>query len=382
MTVYMDNSATTRQYSCVSEAMIKYAEDFYGNPSSLHNMGLAAENGVKNARKTIASSIGAKPHELYFTSGGTESDNMALLGFAAKGKRRGNKIITTSVEHPAVLECCKKLKNDGFEIVYLNPNQEGQIDLKELEDAIDDSVILISVMGVNNETGTIFPLEEIHRIKERVNKNRSYKIPLHSDMVQGFMKENINFSQFPDAISVSAHKIHGPKGIGALFVKKDYNIPALILGGGQEDGLRSGTENVPAIMGFAAATEKACKGLNEEHAKIEKFKKDFAAAIFDRIDDVVLNGSMEDSSPYILNLSFMGVKAEVLLHVLEQERIYISTGSACSSKSNHKSHVLTAMGLSSERIDSAIRFSFGYFNDSSEIDYVVEKLQQGVRRLR
>ena len=380
--VYMDNSATTRQYSCVSEAMIKYAEEFYGNPSSLHSMGLTAENGVKNARKILASSIGAKPHELYFTSGGTEADNMALFGFAAKGKRRGNKIITTSVEHPAVLECCKKLQNEGFEIVYLNPDKTGRINLIELEEAIDENVILISVMGVNNETGAIFPLEEIYRIKERANKNRSYKIPLHSDMVQGFMKENIEFLEFADAISVSAHKIHGPKGIGALFVKDDYSIPALILGGGQENGLRSGTENVPAITGFAAAVEKACAALNNEHAKAEKFKKNFAAAIFDRIDDVILNGSMEDSSPYILNLSFMGVKAEVLLHVLEQDGIYISTGSACSSKSNRKSHVLTAMGLSNERIDSAIRFSFGHFNDFSEIEYVMDKLQQGVKRLR
>ncbi len=380
--VYMDNSATTRQYSCVSEAMIKYAEEFYGNPSSLHSMGLTAENGVKNARKILASSIGAKPHELYFTSGGTEADNMALFGFAAKGKRRGNKIITTSVEHPAVLECCKKLQNEGFEIVYLNPDKTGRINLIELEEAIDENVILISVMGVNNETGAIFPLEEIYRIKERANKNRSYKIPLHSDMVQGFMKENIEFLEFADAISVSAHKIHGPKGIGALFVKDDYSIPALILGGGQENGLRSGTENVPAITGFAAAVEKACAALNNEYAKAEKFKKNFAAAIFDRIDDVILNGSMEDSSPYILNLSFMGVKAEVLLHVLEQDGIYISTGSACSSKSNRKSHVLTAMGLSNERIDSAIRFSFGHFNDFSEIEYVMDKLQQGVKRLR
>ena len=380
--VYMDNSATTRQYSCVSEAMIKYAEEFYGNPSSLHSMGLTAENGVKNARKILASSIGAKPHELYFTSGGTEADNMALFGFAAKGKRRGNKIITTSVEHPAVLECCKKLQNEGFEIVYLNPDKTGRINLIELEEAIDKNVILISVMGVNNETGAKFPLEEIYRIKERANKNRSYKIPLHSDMVQGFMKENIEFLEFADAISVSAHKIHGPKGIGALFVKDDYSIPALILGGGQENGLRSGTENVPAITGFAAAVEKACAALNNEYAKAEKFKKNFAAAIFDRIDDVILNGSMEDSSPYILNLSFMGVKAEVLLHVLEQDGIYISTGSACSSKSNRKSHVLTAMGLSNERIDSAIRFSFGHFNDFSEIEYVMDKLQQGVKRLR
>lgn len=380
--VYMDNSATTRQYSCVSEAMIKYAEEFYGNPSSLHSMGLTAENGVKNARKILASSIGAKPHELYFTSGGTEADNMALFGFAAKGKRRGNKIITTSVEHPAVLECCKKLQNEGFEIVYLNPDKTGRINLIELEEAIDENVILISVMGINNETGAIFPLEEIYRIKERANKNRSYKIPLHSDMVQGFMKENIEFLEFADAISVSAHKIHGPKGIGALFVKEDYSIPALILGGGQENGLRSGTENVPAITGFAAAVEKACAALNNEYAKAEKFKKNFAAAIFDRIDDVILNGSMEDSSPYILNLSFMGVKAEVLLHVLEQDGIYISTGSACSSKSNRKSHVLTAMGLSNERIDSAIRFSFGHFNDFSEIEYVMDKLQQGVKRLR
>lgn len=380
--VYMDNSATTRQYSCVSEAMIKYAEEFYGNPSSLHSMGLTAENGVKNARKILASSIGAKPHELYFTSGGTEADNMALFGFAAKGKRRGNKIITTSVEHPAVLECCKKLQNEGFEIVYLNPDKTGRINLIELEEAIDENVILISVMGVNNETGAKFPLEEIYRIKERANKNRSYKIPLHSDMVQGFMKENIEFLEFADAISVSAHKIHGPKGIGALFVKDDYSIPALILGGGQENGLRSGTENVPAITGFAAAVEKACAALNNEYAKAEKFKKNFAAAIFDRIDDVILNGSMENSSPYILNLSFMGVKAEVLLHVLEQDGIYISTGSACSSKSNRKSHVLTAMGLSNERIDSAIRFSFGHFNDFSEIEYVMDKLQQGVKRLR
>ena len=185
-------------------------------------MGLTAENGVKNVRKILASSIGAKPHELYFTSGGTEADNMALFGFAAKGKRRGNKIITTSVEHPAVLECCKKLQNEGFEIVYLNPDKTGRINLIELEEAIDENVILISVMGVNNETGAKFPLEEIYRIKERANKNRSYKIPLHSDMVQGFMKENIEFLEFADAISVSAHKIHGPKGIGALFVKDDH----------------------------------------------------------------------------------------------------------------------------------------------------------------
>ncbi len=382
MSVYLDNSATTKEYPAVGEAVRVHNEDCYGNPSSLHSMGVAAEKALNNARKIIANGIGAKSSELYFTSGGTEADNAAIFGFAAKGKKRGNKIITTSIEHPAVLECCKKLENEGFEVVYLPVNSDAQIDLDDLREAIDDKVILITIMGVNNEVGTVLPLPEINKIKESANKNRDYKIPLHSDMGQGFMKEKIIFHEYADGVRVSAHKIHGPKGVGGLFIRDGFNLPASINGGGQERGVRSGTENTAGIVGFAEAVVQSGKFFCDEYKRISLLKSRFLTAVLDQIEDSAVNGDISASSPYILNISFLGIRAEVLLHMLEQDGIYVSTGSACSSRSNHQSHVLRAMGLDKERIEGAIRFSFGHFNHEAEIEYVIDKLSSAVKKLR
>ena len=253
MFVYLDNSATTRQYDEVTRKMKEAMDDFYGNPSALHSLGLASEKKIRAARQNLASALGAKEEEIVFTSGGTESDNMALYGIAQAKKREGKKIITSKVEHPAVLEACKVLEKEGFDVTYIGVDDQCRLDTTQLRAAIDDQTTLISIMAVNNETGTIMPIEEIGRLKGRA--------VFHTDAVQGFGKVNLKNTR-ADLISVSAHKIHGPKGIGALYVKKGVNLPAFIVGGGQERHMRSGTENVPGIIGFGAACQIAMSDID------------------------------------------------------------------------------------------------------------------------
>ena len=373
MIVYLDNSATTKVYDEVAEKMAAVMLDAYGNPSSLHTLGLDAEKLLKEARKTVASVFGADDKEIVFTSGGTESDNMAIVGAYNARKRESNHIITTTIEHPAVLETVKNLERQGAKVTYIDVDRNSMLDMDALREAISGGAAVISVMAVNNETGAMMPLCLVNEVKGNAI--------LHCDAVQAFCKEEIE--NLPaDLISVSAHKIHGPKGIGALYIKNGVKIPSLIEGGGQERGLRSGTENLPGIVGMAEAVKRPMQD-KDGYERIKRLNLKLRNGLAEEISDIRFN-SPENGVPYILNVSFLGTKGEVLLHKLEQEGIYVSTGSACSSGRNGKagSHVLKAMGLSKEEIEGAIRFSFGAFNTEEEIDYVIDKVAKAVGEFR
>lgn len=372
MFVYLDNSATTRQYDQVTDAMAASMRDCFGNPSSLHAMGLAAEKEVRKARKAIASSLACHEDEIIFTSGGTESDNMALLSTAQARRREGKRIITTRVEHPAVLETCKVLERQGFELIYIDVDERCRLNFPQLKAAINDETILISVMAVNNEVGTIMPLRDISEIKKRAI--------FHTDAVQGLGKTELKRTG-ADMISLSAHKIHGPKGVGALYVRKGVTIPAFINGGGQEKHRRSGTENVPGIMGFGMASQIAEKHFDQRVSAMAAARRHLFDGLCDQISDIRVN-SPEDGAASVLNVSFLGCRGEVLLHTLEQDQIYVSTGSACSSNKKGRSHVLAAMGLSDKEIEGAIRFSFNEFNTAEEMDYVIDRVKTAVNRFR
>lgn len=382
MFVYLDNSATTRPYDAVIAEMARYMETDYGNPSSLHRMGITAEKALKAARKSISSSIGVRDEEIYFTSGGTEADNTALFGAAQARKRRGNKIITSVIEHPAILESCKYLETLGFHVEYIPVNSEGIIDLPALSNAIDNQTILITMMHVNNELGSIQPITEIAQLKNNIMKKTGSEVLLHTDAVQSFAKIPIRIKESGiDMLSVSSHKIHGPKGAGALYIRNNLNIHPYLYGGGQERGLRSGTENVPAIAGFGKAVDLCMMNYDNRIEKMKTVKNYLAKGISSEIRDIRFN-SPKDSSPAILNVSFIGVRGEVLLHSLEQSDIYVSTGSACSSRKKGQSHVLKAIGLSDAEIEGAIRFSFSEFNTIDEMDYVLVQLKNSVEKFR
>ena len=389
MFVYLDNSATTRQYDEVTEAMIRYMRDEFGNPSSLYRPGIDAEKAVKEARKKVAGAFSCGDSEVYFTSGGTESDNTAIFGAAEAGRRRGNRIITTAVEHPAVLEAVRRLEESGFEAVYVPVKKDGTLDTDALKSAVNEKTALITVMSVNNESGVIMPVAEIAAFKDAYNKEHGTGIMFHTDAVQAFGKMKV-LKPGVDMASVSAHKIHGPKGMGALYINKDKHIRPYIVGGGQEKHFRSGTENVPAIAGFGIAAEKAYASLDARMSHISEVRAYLLNGIKDRIEDIKIN-SIEECGrsgeenlccPSVLNISFLGTRGEVILHTLEQSGIYVSTGSACSSNKKGRSHVLTAMGLSEREIEGAVRFSFSEENTIAEMDYVLEKLKEAVARFR
>ncbi|MBE6030063.1 MAG: cysteine desulfurase [Clostridiales bacterium] len=389
MFVYLDNSATTRQYDAVTEKMIKYMKEDFGNPSSLHRPGIDAEKAVKEARRLVASAIGCADDELYFTSGGTESDNTAIFGAAEAGKRRGNRIITTQVEHPAVLESVKRLGDSGFDVVFLPVNSDGSVNMDALKEAVNSETILVSIMQVNNESGIIMPTGEIASYITGFNKSNGTEVLFHVDAVQSFGKMRV-MKPGIDMMSVSAHKIHGPKGIGGLYVKKGRNIRPYIVGGGQEKHFRSGTENVPGIAGFGKAAEISYKNLDARLESMAKARTYLLEGIRTEIKDIRINsvekcsvsGEEGLSSPSVLNISFLGTRGEVILHTLEQSGIYVSTGSACSSNKKGQSHVLTAMGLKDKEIEGAIRFSFSEENTIEEMDYVLDKLKEAVLRFR
>lgn len=395
MFVYLDNSATTRPYDSVIDLMSRIQRENYANPSSLHTAGIEAETLLKEARKSFAKAIGAGMDEVYFTSGGTESDNTALQGACLSRKRSGNKIITTAVEHPAVLEPAARLKAMGFEVEYIGVDDKCRLDLKQLKNALSEDVILISVMAVNNETGTIMPIEEIGRIKDEFNRNHGTDILFHTDAVQALGKIPLDMNgafRAVDMMSVSSHKIHGPKGIGGLYVRKGLNIVPFMLGGGQERGMRSGTENVEGICGFGEALRVAVDNFSERMEKISLARKTLLEAIKDGIDDIMINspdgddkkmeGDNEKSCPSVLSISFLGTRGEVLLHTLEQDNVFVSTGSACSSHKKGQSHVLSAMGLSPKEIEGTIRFSFSEFNTAEEMEYAADKVIKAVKRFR
>ena len=395
MFVYLDNSATTRQFDQVTDEMIRYMRDDYGNPSSLYRMGITAEKALKAARKKVAGSLGVSPDGIIFTSGGTEADNTALYSACQARRRTGRKIITTQVEHPAVLETVRKLESEGFTAVYLPVDENCLIDVDRLEAEIDEDTILISVMHVNNETGAVQPVNRIGRIKDRYNRENREKntgIIFHTDAVQSYFKipeaahlaEDGEKGAFADMISVSAHKVHGPKGAGALYVKEGISVKPFITGGGQEKGMRSGTENVAAIAGFGRAAEINAEREEQLFTDMTEIKEYLKKGIITEIKDIKINGpeSGPSASPSVLNISFAGTRGEVILHTLEEDDIYVSTGSACSSNKSGDSHVLKAMGLSYKQIESALRFSFGGFETKEQMDFVIDRLKAAVTRFR
>ena len=371
--IYLDNSATTKPLEGVINKMTEVLRENYGNPSSLHNKGLAAEKIIKNARRKIAEKLAVNPGEIYFTSGGTESNNLAVKGIAYHYQNRGKHLITTGVEHASSLESFLALEEDGFEVTYLKPDKYGYISLKELANSITKYTTLVSIIHINNELGTIQPIGKIGDIIKEKNRNTYF----HTDCVQSFGKVLLHPKESRvDLLTISAHKIHGPKGIGALYKKNGIEIKAQQVGGGQEKGVRCGTENVPGIGGFIPAIDNLpdFSVKNNYDKDLDKLKSYFLKQLKKIKKEFIIN-SPENAAPHILNISFPGVKGEVLIHSLEGEGIYVSTGSACHSKSREKSHVLRAVGLPTEQIDGTIRISFSHFNTKEEIDYTVKTIK-------
>lgn len=369
--VYLDNSATTRPFENVVCAMEETLDFLYGNPSSLHTKGFESERLLKKSRKIIANSLGKKESTITFNSGGTEGDNNVLQCVARDRRRVGKTIITTEVEHPAILETCKFLEKEGFNIIKVSVDEYCNPNLDELQSYISKDVILISAMAVNNEVGTIFPIKKINEIKGDAL--------FHSDAVQAYGKLDMNGFE-GDFLTASGHKIHGPKGVGFLYKKSGVRLSPLIYGGNQESGYRSGTENVPGIVGMAKATELIVQNIQENYEKVKMLWRRLKKGILD-IGDVIIN-SPNNCTPYILNASFMGTRGEVILHRLESKGIFVSTGSACSSNKNSKSHVLKAMGKTDKEIEGAIRFSLSIQNTAEEIDAVLTVLEDAVKKFR
>ena len=377
MEIYLDNSATTKPYQEVVDKMVLALTTQYGNPSSIYKKGIEVEREIKEIRRNIARSLGAKETEIYFTSGGTECNNTIIRSVANLNKKTKNHIISTVIEHPSVLNTLKDLEADGFEVTYLPVSKDGKISLEDLKNAIKKETILVSVMHVNNEIGTIQPIEEIGKYLKSLDE----KVYFHVDGVQSYAKIKFRPSRYNiDFMSVSGHKLHGPKGIGFMYVKENNRIKPLLTGGGQEIGIRSGTENVPGIYGIGEAVRILNQDLEGTIDKVRGLRDLLKEEILANIDNVKIN-SPEDGVCHVLNVSFRGVRGEVLLHYLEQKEIYVSTGSACSSKKKG-SHVLNAIGLTPDEIEGAIRFSLSDLNTKEEIMQTVEVLKESVSDLR
>lgn len=379
MEVYLDNSATTRCLDSVAGLMIKIMCEDYGNPSSMHNKGVQAGQYLRYARTTIARNLKVNEKEIYFTSGGTESDNLALIGTAIANQRAGRHLITTCIEHPAVLQPMKYLENMGFEVTYLPVDKKGRVSTESLRQALRPDTILVSMMHTNNEIGSLQPVEEAAQIVKSFNST----IVFHVDGVQGYGKYRILPKKMGiDLLSVSGHKIHGPKGVGFLYVNERVKITPVIFGGGQQKGLRSGTENVPGIAGLAKAVEEVYANLDEDTGRMRGLKEYFIAGI-QGLQDIQINGSTGmDSSPHIISISIRGIRSEVLLHALEERGIYVSAGSACASNKPAYSATLKAMGVEKELLDSTLRFSLSLFNTKEEIDYTLQALYDIIPMLR
>lgn len=382
MEVYFDNAATTRVDEEVVNLMNEVMLKDYGNPSSLHNFGINAEKYIRESAEIISKILRCKEKEILFTSGGTESNNMALIGSALANKRNGNHIIISKVEHASVGNVASFLESLGFEITKISVDGDGKINIDELKNAIRDDTILISIMMVNNEVGSIMPIEDIGKIIKELNETRRNKIIFHVDCIQAFAKLRIYPATLNiDLLSVSGHKFHGPKGSGFLYIKEKTKIKPIIYGGGQGGGMRSGTENVPAIAGIGLAAKKAYENFDEKINNLNSLKEYFMDRLLE-IENVKLN-SKKDGVCHIINASFIGIKSEVLLHTLEDNGIYVSSGSACSNNSKkEKSDTLFNMGLSDEELDSAIRFSLSRLTTKDEIDYTMEVLKANVALLR
>lgn len=378
--IYFDNAATTRAADEVAERVRYMLLENFGNPSAQSMMGVRAENELNDARKIMAKSINALPEEIYFTSGGTEDDNWAIFGTAEGYKRSGKHIITTSIEHPAVSEPMERLRQKGWEITVLDVDKNGYIDLDALRDSIRDDTVLVSTILINNEVGTIQDASAVGKLIKEKNPNTLF----HVDAVQAFGKYPIDVRKMGiDMLSMSGHKIHGPKGVGFFYMKKGLKVRPIIYGGGQERGQRSATENTPGIAGLAKAVELAMENMDASHEKVMEVKRTLAEGILRDIPKTHINGpSIEEASPYVLNVSFNGLRSEVLLHSLEESEIYVSAGSACSSKKKGGSHVLRSLGLSEERIEGAVRFSFCRYNTVEEALFCLEVLKEKTAFLR
>lgn len=378
--IYLDNAATTKPYDEVAEVVADTMLKTYGNPSSLHKKGMEAENILKEASQFFARQIGALPEEIIYTSGGTESNNTAIIGAAMAYKRQGNRIITSAIEHPSVKEVFRYLEEQGFEVITLGVNAKGELDLEALKEAINDQTILVSVMHVNNEIGTIQPIEEIGHLIKEMNPETLF----HVDAVQSFGKLPIHVKRAKiDFLSCSAHKFYGPRGVGLLYKNKQVRMQSYMLGGGQQKNIRSGTENVPGIAGTLKAGELTFAHQKEILEHMRECKNYLASAILNEIPGTWLNGpGLDESAPYILNIGFEDVRSEVLLHVLEQEGIYVSSGSACSSHKKEKDGVLIAIGNEAKQLDHAIRFSFAHDTQLEDMKVVVEVLKRHIPLLR
>lgn len=379
MEAYFDNSATTKVLDCVKDMVVKVMVEDYGNPSAKHCLGMKAEQYVKQAAERIAKTLKVQEKEIFFTSGGTESNNMAIIGAAMANKRAGNHIITTRIEHASVYNTMAFLEEQGFQVTYLSVDNQGHISLQELEEAIGPETILVSVMYVNNEVGAVEPVEEIASVIKKKNPRTLF----HVDAIQAYGKFVIRpKKQGIDMLSVSAHKIHGPKGVGFIYINEKAKVKPIIYGGGQQKDMRSGTENVPGIAGLGVAAEEMYK---DHEKKIEKICriKDYMTDRMGEIEGTTVNSlkGME-SAPQILSVSFAGTRSEVLLHALEERGIYVSSGSACSSNHPAISGTLKSIGVKNELLDSTLRFSFGIFNTIEEVDYCIGVLKELLPVLR
>ena len=377
MTFYFDNAATTKIKPEVLEAMMPFLTEEYGNPSSLYSIGRSAKREIDSARREVASMLNCDKNEIYFTGGGTESDNTALKGIAYRLKEHGNHIITTKIEHHAILESCETLEKQGFKITYLNVDEDGKIKLEEIENAITDKTILISVMFANNEIGTIEPIKEISNIAKQKN------VIFHTDAVQAVGNTLIDVKEMGiDMLSMSGHKIHAPKGVGALYVKKGIEFNKFLNGGHQEKNKRAGTENLAGIIGFGKACQIARDDLNFHIKHLKNLRDYFLEEVQKNIKDIKINGSLKERLPGNINISFLGIDSTALLFELDKKGICCSSGSACNSSETKPSHVLTAIGLDEKAAKSSLRFTFGDFNTKTEVDYLLQNLISCVKELR
>lgn len=371
--IYLDNSATTKPCETAIKNIDTALKNVWGNPSSLHSMGIKAEQIIYSARNKAAEILGCDSNEIFFTSGGTESNNLAVFGAVYALAKRGTRIVTTSVEHPSVLRCFEELESKGFDVVYITPDQNGDITQEKIENAINKETILVSIMLVNNETGNIFPVE----CAAKKIKDIGSAALVHCDLVQGFGKLNVKISQLnADLVSISAHKIHGPKGIGMLYKSKKAHINPLFFGGGQEKGLRSGTESVPLIAGLLGAL---CELETKESFQHVSNLNEYLREGLLKFNNVIIN-SPETALPYILNLSVGGFRSETLLHFLESRNVFVSSSSACSKGKG--SHVLREMGLKSDIVDSSLRISFSKHNSFDDIDVLLKSLFDAINCLK
>ena len=379
MQAYLDNSATTKCAPEVVDVCVKVMSEDYGNPSSKHMKGVEAENYIKEEKETIAKTLKCQEKEILFTSGGTESNNMAIIGTAMANKRKGNHVIVSSVEHSSVKEPFNFLSENGFRVTYLKVDRNGIVDLNDLKEALDDETILVSVMYVNNEIGAVEPIEEIGHIVKSYNPD----IVFHVDAIQAFGKYRIYPKKWGiHLLSVSGHKIHGPKGVGFLYINSKAKVQPLILGGGQQNGMRSGTDNVPGIAGLGVASKMMYQNFDEKIEHLYQLKERMAKGL-SKIDDVVINGMpVREGAPHILSVSFLGIRSEVLLHTLEDRNIFVSAGSACSSHKRKPSATLSAMGMSNAQIENTVRISFSEENTFEEVDYCLEVLNEVLPMLK